>query len=130
MIIFRMPFPALISVVVGVSALIPIFGAFFGIGIGALFVLVSKPSMTIWFIVFLLVLQQIETNFIYPRVIGKYVGLPAVWVLLSVTVGSSFGVVGILLSVPLFSVIYCLLGRFADERLKGAEKSVNHTDVR
>lgn len=124
MIIFRMPFPALISVIVGVSALIPIFGAFFGIGVGALFVLVSKPSMTIWFIVFLLVLQQIETNFIYPRVIGKYVGLPAVWVLLSVTVGSSFGVVGILLSVPLFSVIYCLLGRFADEKLKGVEGSV------
>lgn len=118
MIIFRMPFPALISVIVGVSALIPIFGAFFGIGIGALFVLVSKPSMTIWFIVFLLVLQQIETNFIYPRVIGKYVGLPAIWVLLSVVLGSSFGIVGISLSVPAFSVIYRLIGQFIDKKTK------------
>ena len=117
MLIFRMPFPALISVVVGVSALIPIFGAFFGIGVGAVFVLVSKPSMAVWFIIFLVVLQQVETNFIYPRVIGKYVGLPAVWVLLAVTVGSSFGIAGISLSVPAFSVIYCLIGRFIDERL-------------
>ena len=78
--------------------------------------------MTIWFVIFLIVLQQIETNFIYPRVIGKYVGLPAVWVLLSVTVGSSFGIAGISLSVPAFSVIYCLLGRFIDEKL--AEKNV------
>lgn len=117
MLILRMPFPALISVVVGVSALIPIFGAFFGIGVGAVFVLVSKPSMTIWFVIFLIVLQQIETNFIYPRVIGKYVGLPAVWVLLAVTVGSSFGIAGISLSVPAFSVIYCLIGRFIDGKL-------------
>ena len=117
MLIFGMPFPALISVVVGVSALIPIFGAFIGIGVGTVFVLVSQPSMAIWFVIFLLALQQVETNFIYPRVIGKYVGLPAVWVLLSVTVGSAFGVVGILLSVPAFSVIYCLFGRFVDEKL-------------
>lgn len=125
MLIFRMPFPALISVVVGVSALIPIFGAFFGIGVGAIFVLVSKPSMTIWFVIFLIVLQQIETNFIYPRVIGKYVGLPAVWVLLSVTLGSSFGIAGISLSVPAFSVIYCLLGRFIDERLDKKRRESN-----
>ncbi len=118
MLIFGMPFPALISTVVGVSALVPIFGAFFGICIGTVFVLVSKPAMAIWFVIFLLVLQQIETNFIYPRVIGKYVGLPAVWVLLSVTVGSAFGMAGILLSVPAFSVIYCLFGRFVNERLK------------
>lgn len=116
MLLFGMPYPALISVVVGVSALIPIFGAFFGICVGTVFILVSDPSMAIWFVLFLLVLQQIESNVIYPRVIGKYVGLPAVWVLLSVTVGSAFGVVGILFSVPLFSVIYSLLGQFVKKR--------------
>lgn len=116
MLLFGMPYPALISVVIGVSALIPIFGAFFGISVGTIFILVSKPSLAIWFIVFMLVLQQIESNIIYPRVIGKYVGLPAVWVLLSVTVGSAFGVVGILFSVPIFSVVYCLLGRFVERR--------------
>lgn len=121
MLAFGMPFPALISVVIGVSALVPIFGAFFGICIGAIFVLISNPSMTVWFIVFLLALQQIETNFIYPRVIGKYVGLPAVWVLLSVTVGSSLGMAGILLSVPVFSVIYCLLGKFVNDRQPQAD---------
>lgn len=116
MLLFGMPYPALISVVIGVSALIPIFGAFFGISVGTVFILVSEPPMAIWFIVFMLVLQQIESNVIYPRVIGKYVGLPAVWVLLSVTVGSAFGVVGILFSVPLFSVIYSLLGQFVKKR--------------
>ena len=109
MLIFRMPYAALISTMVGVTALIPIFGGFIGAGIGAFFILLENPIMALWFIVYIIVLQQLEGNLIYPKVVGKKVGLPGLWVLVAVTVGSSFGIVGMLISVPICSVLYCLM---------------------
>ena len=111
MLIFRMPYALLVSTFITITALIPIFGAFIGAGIGAFFILLENPIQALWFIVFIIVLQQLEGNLIYPKVVGKKVGLPALWVLIAVTVGSSFGIVGMLISVPIFSVVYCLIDR-------------------
>ena len=111
MLIFRMPYALLISTCITVTALIPIFGAFVGAGIGAFFILLENPIQALWFIVFIIVLQQLEGNLIYPKVVGKKVGLPALWVLIAVTVGANFGIVGMLISVPIFSVVYCLIDR-------------------
>lgn len=116
MIIFRMPFATLISVIIGVSSLVPIFGAFFGIGLGAFFILLVDPSKAFWFVVFIVVLQQIESNLLYPKLMGQYVGLPAVWVLIAVSIGSSFGVLGILVGVPIFSVLYSLSRQFVTKK--------------
>ncbi len=118
MLILGFPYAALISLVVGVTALIPIFGAFIGIGVGALLILLTDPLSAFWFVVFIVVLQQIETNLIYPRVVGRSVGLPALWVLIAVTVGSSFGIIGMLVSVPIVSIIYCLTGQLVSARLE------------
>lgn len=124
MLIFRMPYALLISLLVGVTALIPIFGAFIGTGIGAFLLLLEDPVKAIWFVVFIVVLQQVEGNLIYPKVVGKSVGLPGLWVLIAVTIGSSFGVVGMLLSVPLASVGYTLLRQFVNSRCAERQKDV------
>lgn len=113
MLLFGFPYAALISTLIGVSALIPIFGALLGTGVGALLIFLENPIDALWFVIFILVLQQIEGNLIYPRVVGRSVGLPGLWVLCAVTVGSAFGVVGMLLAVPLASVVYALLRDFA-----------------
>ena len=123
MLLFRMPHALLVSVIIGVTALIPIFGAFIGTGIGAVLILLDNPITAIWFVVFIIVLQQIETNLIYPKVVGKSVGLPGLWVLISVTVGSSFGLVGMLISVPLAAVLYCCLRQFVNDRVAKKEAS-------
>lgn len=109
MLIFRMPYALLISAIMTVTALVPIFGAFIGAGIGAFFILLENPIQALWFIVFIIVLQQLEGNIIYPKVVGKKMGLPALWVLVAVTVGASFGIIGMLVSVPIFSVVYTLI---------------------
>ena len=118
MALLRIPFALLISVLVGVTALIPVFGAFIGMGVGALLILSVAPIKALWFLIFLILLQQVEGNLIYPRVVGRSVGLDGVWVLIAVTLGSSFGVVGMLLAVPLASVLYTLAKEFAEKRLK------------
>lgn len=105
--IFRMPYAPAISVLVGFTALIPVFGAFIGTAIGAFLILLVKPIQAVWFVVFIIVLQQYEGNLIYPKVVGKSVGLPGIWVLVAVTIGgNAMGVVGMLISVPLCSVLY------------------------
>ena len=119
MLLFRMPYVALISVLIAVTALIPIFGAFIGCFVGAFLILVENPSQALWFIVLFLVIQQLEGNLIYPRVVGSSVGLPSIWVLLAVTIGgSTLGVLGMLIMIPLFSVIYTLLRGETRERLQ------------
>lgn len=118
MLIFRMHYPLLISVLVGVTALIPIFGAFIGTGIGAFLILLEDPMEALWFVLFIIVLQQVEGNLIYPKVVGKSVGLPGLCVLAAVTVGSSFGIAGMLISVPLCSLAYTLIREFVHTRLK------------
>ena len=110
MTIFGMPYAPAISVLVGFTALIPVFGAFIGTAVGAFLILLVKPIQALWFIVFIIVLQQFEGNLIYPKVVGKSVGLPGIWVLAAVMIGGHVdGVVGMLLGVPVCSVIYALL---------------------
>lgn len=117
MIIFKMPYAVIISVLVGFTALIPVFGAFFGTAVGALLILLEDPMKAVWFVVFIIVLQQIEGNLIYPKVVGKSVGLPGLWVLLAVTIGgNAFGLIGMLFSVPACSVLYCTAREFVKTR--------------
>lgn len=119
MLIFRMPYAPMISVLVGFTSLIPIFGAFIGTAIGAFLILMDSPMQALWFILFIIILQQLEGDLIYPRVVGSSVGLPSLWVLLAVTVGGSvWGVLGMLVSVPVCSVLYCLLREVVSARLK------------
>ena len=117
--IFRMPYTPLVSVVIAITALVPIVGAFAGCVIGAFFIMVDNPLMAVWFVVMFLILQQIEGNLIYPKVVGTSVGLPGMWVLLALSVGGGLmGVGGMLLMIPLTSVLYALTREFADKRLK------------
>ncbi|MGN1319588.1 MAG: AI-2E family transporter, partial [Acutalibacteraceae bacterium] len=119
MLIFGMPYAGIISVLIGFTALIPIFGAFIGTGIGAFLILLENPLKAFWFVVFIIVLQQLEGNLIYPRVVGKSVGLPGIWVLTAVTIGGGlFGVLGMLFSVPVCSVLYVLFRKFVNKRVK------------
>ena len=119
MAIFGMPYIPLVSVLVAVTALVPLVGAFVGCILGALFILVDSPLLALWFVVLFLVLQQIEGNLIYPKVVGTSIGLPGMWVLLAVTVGgNTMGIGGMLLMIPLASVLYALLREFTDFRLK------------
>lgn len=119
MLIFGMPHAAVISVVIGATALIPIFGAFAGAAIGTLLILSVDFMQAVWFVVFIIVLQQIETNLIYPKVVGKSIGLPGILVLASVTVGGAiFGFAGILLGIPVCSVVYCIFSEFVEMRLE------------
>ena len=107
MLILRLPYALVIAVLVGVTALIPILGSWIGAIVGALLILPVSFMQAIWFVVFLIVLQQIEGNLIYPHVVGKSVGLPGIWVFFAVIVGSGLGgVAGMLLGVPVCAVIY------------------------
>ncbi len=119
MMIFRMPYIPLICVLICVTALIPLVGAFVGCILGAFFILVADPLQAVYFVIMFLVIQQFEGNVIYPRVVGSSIGLPGMWVLLAVTVGGELmGVGGMLLMVPLASVVYTLLREFANRRLQ------------
>lgn len=119
MLIFRFPYALMISVIITITAFIPIVGTFIGLIVGAFLIFVENPTMAIYFVILFLVLQQIEGNFIYPRVVGKAAGLPPVWIIAAVTLGGSLlGIVGIILFVPLFSVIQKLLIEYTDRKLK------------
>lgn len=119
MLIFRFPYASTIGVLLGFTALIPIFGAFIGTAIGFILIMMVSPVKAILFVVFVIVLQQIEGNLIYPRVVGKSIGLPGMWVLLSVTVGGSIGgILGMLIATPLCSLLYALFTKMVNDRLK------------
>lgn len=119
MTILRMPYALLIAVLIAFTALIPIFGAFIGCAVGALLIFMVNPMQALAFVVMFLVLQQIEGNFIYPHVVGNSVGLPSMWVLVAVSVGASLmGVVGMLVFIPIISVIYTILRGIVNRRLK------------
>lgn len=121
MLLLRLDYAPLISVLIGVSALVPIVGAYVGAATSALLLLMVSPMKALIFLVFLVCLQQFEGNVIYPRVVGTSIGLPGIWVLAAVTVGGGlFGLLGVLLSVPTASVIYALIKR--DVRRRLAEK--------
>ncbi|MBE6902504.1 MAG: AI-2E family transporter, partial [Ruminococcaceae bacterium] len=124
MLIFNMPYAPAVSVLVGATALIPVFGPFIGTGIGAFLILMESPGKVLWFILFIAILQQLEGNLIYPKVVGKSVGLPGIWVLVVVTVGGGlFGIVGMLVGIPVFTVVYTLIKQSLNKKLaaKGME---------
>lgn len=118
MAIFKMPYIPLVSVIIAVTALIPVVGAFVGCIVGAFFILVNDPLQALSFIAMFLVIQQLENNLIYPRVVGTSIGLPGMWVLVSVTIGGEImGVGGMLVMIPLVSVLYTLAREFTAKRL-------------
>ena len=121
--IFKMPYIPLVSVIIAVTALIPVVGAFVGCALGAFFILVNDPLQALSFIAMFLVLQQLENNLIYPRVVGTSIGLPGMWVLVAVTLGGELmGVAGMLVMIPMVSVLYTLAREFTDKRL--AQRSI------
>lgn len=122
MAIFRMPFIPLISVVIAVTAFIPIVGAWTGCILGAFLIFVQDPMLAVWFVVMFLVIQQVENNMIYPRVVGTSVGLSGMWVLVAVSVGGDLmGVVGMFLMIPVASVLYTLLREVVNVKLAKSE---------
>lgn len=132
MVILRMPYALMISVLVGITALIPIFGAFIGSGAGALLILIAEPKKAILFVIFIIAMQQLDGNVIYPRVVGKSVGLPSMLVFVAVTVGgNAWGILGMLFAVPICTVLYTLLGRFLDkkEAEQNAKAAAAETDT-
>ena len=117
--IFRMPYAVMIGVVIALTALIPVVGGFIGCAISMFLIVMLNPIQALWFLILFLVLQQLEGNLIYPRVVGNSVGLPSIWVLAAVSIGSSlFGIVGILVFIPLCSVGYALFREFVHVRLR------------
>lgn len=125
MLIFRFPYPTMIGALVGFTALIPVVGAFIGAGVGAFMILTVSPVKALLFLVFIIVLQQIEGNIIYPRVVGSSIGLPGLWVLAAVTVGGGlFGVIGMLVGVPLTASVYRLLKEELNKPMHSAEKKI------
>lgn len=119
-----MPYVLLISIFIAVTALVPVVGAWMGCIVGALLILLNDPLQALWFVVLFLFLQQIEGNVIYPRVMGNAIGLPSLWVLFAVVLGQGlFGIVGMLVFIPLTSVLYALLREFVDHRLQRREES-------
>lgn len=123
MTLFRMPYALLVGVLIALTALIPIVGAFIGCVVGAMLIAVTDPWKAVGFVVLFLVLQQIEGNLIYPHVVGSSVGLPSIWVLAAVTLGGKLmGIAGMLIFIPLCSVVYALFRDFVKKRLR--EKNV------
>ena len=110
MMIIRLPYATMIGALIGFTALIPVAGAYIGAFVGAFMILTVAPVKALIFLVFIVVLQQLEGNLIYPRVVGSSLGLPAIWVLAAVTVGGGvLGVPGMLLGVPLTAAVYRLV---------------------
>jgi predicted PurR-regulated permease PerM len=129
--ILSIPFALTISVTIAVTALIPVFGSFVGCAVGAFLILVDDPKKVIVFLILFVVLQQIEGNLIYPHVVGGSVGLPSIWVLVAVSLGGSLmGILGMLVFVPLFSVIYALVKEFVIVRLKEKHISRDKYEMR
>lgn len=119
MLIFRFPNAAIISVLIAVSSLVPIVGAIVGVVIGALLIVITNPIKALFFIIFILILQQIEGNVIYPKVVGKAVGLPSIMVVSAVLIGGNIGgILGVLLSVPLSALLFTLLKEAIDNKKK------------
>lgn len=120
--ILQFPYAVMIGVFIGFTALIPVAGAYIGAGVGALMILTVSPIKALEFIIFILILQQLEGNLIYPRVVGKSIGLPGIWVLTAVTVGGGVsGVGGMLLAVPIFAAVYRLVCEDVSRRTQVVE---------
>lgn len=128
MYILRLPYALLVGIVIAFTALIPIFGAFVGCAVGAFLLFMIDPMKALLFIALFLVLQQIEGNFIYPHVVGNSVGLPSIWVLAAVSLGGNLmGIVGMLIFIPIVSVVYALFREVVYLKLK--QRGVTPEDV-
>lgn len=129
MVILRLPYAPMIGALVGVTALIPVIGAFIGTIVGAFMIITVDPVKTLIFVIFLLILQQIEGNLIYPKVVGSSIKLPAMWVLAAVAVGGSLGgPLGMLIGVPTTSALYTLLREATEKREAEIDATGNSTD--
>ena len=129
--ILKMPYALLIGILIAFTALIPIFGAFIGCAVGSFLIFMVNPQQAILFVIVFLVLQQIEGNLIYSHVVGESVGLPSIWVLAAVTIGGNLmGIVGMLVFIPLLSVLYTIFREFVYLRLKKQNiKQVTKTEI-
>lgn len=128
--IFRFPYVLIISSLLAITALIPIFGAFVGLGVGTVLIFIDSPAKALWFIVLFFAVQQIDNNLLYPRVVGGSVGLPPLWTLLAVIIGGDLmGLVGMIFFIPLFSVVYSALSEFANKRSKNSEDGDKSNDI-
>lgn len=129
MLILRLPYPALVSTVVGVTNVIPFFGPFIGAIPSAFLILLVEPMQALYFCIFVLALQQLDGNVIGPRILGDTIGIAGFWVLVSITVaGGLFGFAGMVLGVPVFAVFYMLLSDFVEHRLRAKGMSANTKD--
>ncbi len=130
MAVLGVPYPLTIGVLIGFTALIPVFGAFFGLGIGIFLIAVESPKYVLWFIIVFFVLQFIENYFIYPKLVGGDIGLNAIWVLLAVIVGGDLmGVVGMFIFIPLVSVLYAYTRSIITRRLARKNIDVDNKQV-
>lgn len=128
--IFNMPYALLVAVLISFTALIPIFGAFIGCIVGAFLILMVDPLQALGFVIMFLILQQIEGNLIYPKVVGASVGLPSIWVLAAVTIGGSLmGIVGMLIFIPIVSVVYTLFRASVYKRLRKKHRDIRTAQV-
>lgn len=128
LLIFRIPYALLIGIVIGFTALIPVFGAFMGCVLGAFLIFIESPTQAVTFLVIFIIIQQIEGNLIYPYVVGNSVGLPSIWVLAAVSIGASLmGVVGMLIFIPITSLIYALFREVVYIKLK--KNNINPKDI-
>ena len=119
MAIFNMPFIPLICVLIAITAFVPYVGAWVACFIGAFLIMVVDPTKALWFMAMFLVVQEIENNLIYPKVVGTSIGLSGMWVLLAISIGGElFGVFGMIVMIPIASVIYTLLSEATEKRLQ------------
>ncbi len=126
MLIFGFPYAGMTGAVVGMTALIPVAGAYIGAAVGAFMICTVNPMQALFFVIYLVILQQLEGNIIYPRVVGTSIGLPGIWVLAAVTIaGGLLGVVGMLLGVPIAAVAYKLLKADVNNKLKPSKNNRN-----
>ena len=128
MTLFKLPYALLVGIVIAFTALIPIFGAFIGWAVGAFLIFLVDPFKALIFVILFLILQQIEGNLIYPHVVGNSVGLPSIWVLAAVSIGGSLmGIVGMLIFIPIISVVYALFREIVYLKLR--QKKINPKEL-
>lgn len=126
--IFNFPFTLLISVIIGVTNIIPFFGPFLGAIPSFFIILIADPSMALWFLLFILILQQIDGNIIGPKILGFSIGMSALWILFAIIIGGKlFGFIGMIIGVPAFAILFVLFKRYTEQRL---EKQGLSTDTR
>ena len=130
MVIFRLPFAPLVGFIVGVTNVIPYFGPFIGGAIGALIILVVNPVQMLWFLVFVLVLQQFDGNILGPKILGESIGISAFWIIFAIIIGGGlFGIVGMIVGVPVFAFIYAFVRSLVKRKAEQNENVIDKGEV-